>query len=195
MLPKKLLRRYLKQRGKIRTYVSTDGGGLMALTEEEVLQILKLVEQSSFDELHLEAGGLKLLVRKKGCGAAVIETDPAAATPAMPHAVPGSERVPHVVESAPAKSTKTEAAAQPEGMVPIIAPMLGMFYRRPAPESPPYVEVGSHVKEDDTVCLIEVMKVFTAVKAGVRGRITEVLIDENTMVEYGQPLFMVKPDA
>jgi acetyl-CoA carboxylase biotin carboxyl carrier protein len=70
-----------------------------------------------------------------------------------------------------------------------------MFYRRSAPESPPYVEVGSHVKADDTVCLIEIMKVFTSVKAGVSGRIAEVLIAENSMVEYGQPLFMIKPDA
>lgn len=167
----------------------------MALTEDEVLQILKLVEQSSFDELHLETGELKLLIRKKGCGAAVIEAGPTAASPATPPTAPGSERVHHGVESAPDKSAKTEAAVQPGGMVPITAPMLGMFYRRPAPESPPYVEVGSHVKEDDTVCLIEVMKVFTAVKAGVRGQVAEVLIEENTMVEYGQPLFMVKPDA
>ena len=79
-------------------------------------------------------------------------------------------------------------------MVPIKAPLLGTVYRRPSPEASPYVEKGSFVKEDDTVCLIEVMKVFTAVKAGVRGRITEILIEANEMVEYGQPLFMVKTE-
>jgi biotin carboxyl carrier protein len=80
-------------------------------------------------------------------------------------------------------------------MVPIKAPLLGTVYRRPAPEAPPYVELDSFVKEDDTVCLIEVMKVFTAVKAGVRGRITEILVETNQMVEYGQPLFMVKAET
>jgi len=61
--------------------------------------------------------------------------------------------------------------------------------------SPAYIDLGSVVKEDDTVCLIEVMKVFTAVKAGVRGRIKEILVETNDMVEYGQPLFMVEPET
>jgi acetyl-CoA carboxylase biotin carboxyl carrier protein len=167
----------------------------MALTEHEVLQVLKLVEQSSFDELHLETGDLKLSVRKKGCGTAVMEAAPMPASPATAHAAPVDQGVHHVVESAPREDSKTDAVAKRDGLVPIIAPMLGMFYRRSAPESPPYVEVGSHVKADDTVCLIEIMKVFTSVKAGVSGRIAEVLIAENSMVEYGQPLFMIKPDA
>ena len=100
-----------------------------------------------------------------------------------------------VVGSGTGKGKRVTAAAQREGLVPIKAPLLGTVYRRPTPDAPPYVEMGSFVKEDDTVCLIEVMKVFSAVKAGVRGRITEVLVETNEMVEYGQPLFMVKPEA
>ena len=159
----------------------------MTLTEDEVIQILKLVEQSTFDELHLETGELKLVVRKQGCGTAVVETN------APPPQAPGGTH--GVAGSGAGEDTKAAAAAEREGLVPIKAPLLGTVYRRPAPESSPYVEPGSYVKEDDTVCLIEVMKVFTAVKAGVRGRITDVLIETNEMVEYGQPLFMVKPEA
>lgn len=166
----------------------------MALTEDEVIQILKLVEQSSFDELRLETGDLKLVVRKRGCVGAVTEVNPTPASPATAYAVPAREAENKVVKTTPGKGSNTEAAAEQEGLVPIKAPMLGMTYRRPAPESPPYVEAGSYVKEDDTVCLIEVMKVFTAVKAGVRGRIEKILIESNMMVEYGQPLFLVKPD-
>jgi acetyl-CoA carboxylase biotin carboxyl carrier protein len=167
----------------------------MSLTEQEVLQVLKLVEQSSFDELHLETGDLKLSVRKKGCGTAVREAEQAPAIPVPVHAVPSVQQEQRAVESAPCEVAKTAVATKQEGLIPITAPMLGMFYRRSAPEAAPYVEVGSPVKEDDTVCLIEIMKVFTAVKAGVRGQIKEILINENTMVEYGQPLFMIKPDA
>jgi acetyl-CoA carboxylase biotin carboxyl carrier protein len=164
----------------------------MPLTEDEVVQILKLVEQSTFDELHLETGDLKLVVKK--------HADVASGERTAPEASPAPRR------TAPEKETQKAQAAEPdknqaapaeaarrEGLIPIKAPLLGTVYRRPAPESPSYVEKGSFVKEDDTVCLIEVMKVFTAVKAGVRGRIAEVLIETNAMVEYGQTLFLVKP--
>jgi acetyl-CoA carboxylase biotin carboxyl carrier protein len=170
----------------------------MKLTEDEVVGILKLVEQSTFDELHLETGELKLVVRKQGCGTAVVEGDlppagQAAAPSSASRVLPGQAAGSKVVGPGADKGKKAEAARGQDGLVPIKAPLLGTVYRRPSPEAPPYVDMGSFVKEDDTVCLIEVMKVFTAVKAGVRGHITEVLIETNEMVEYGQPLFMVKP--
>lgn len=167
----------------------------MTLTEDDVIRILKLVEQSTFDELQLESGELKLVVRKKGCGPAVVEsgsavtgTTPASSAPARGPETPASEPDGR-------KDRKTKTVTEKEGLVPIKAPLLGTVYRRPSPEAPPYVEVDSFVKEDDTVCMIEVMKVFTAVKAGIRGHITEILVETNAMVEYGQPLFLVKPEA
>jgi acetyl-CoA carboxylase biotin carboxyl carrier protein len=159
----------------------------MGLTQDEVIEILRLVEQSTFDELHLETGDLKLVIRKQGCGTAVVEGN-------VPGALPGQAEQ-RAVERSTGKDRGVATAAQREGLVPIKAPLLGTVYRRPAPEAPPYVEMDSFVKEDDTVCLIEVMKVFTAVKAGVRGRVTEILFETNEMVEYGQPLFWVKPEA
>ena len=171
----------------------------MTLTHDEIIQILKLVEQSTFDELQLDTGELKLVVRKQGCGIVATESNVPSASRA-----PEPSRALHTsVEQAAPKTQKPRAgkgkkagtAAERDGLIPIKSPLLGTIYRRPAPESPPYVELGSFVKEDDTVCLIEVMKVFTAVKAGVRGRITEVLVETNEMVEYGQPLFIVKPET
>ena len=70
--------------------------------------------------------------------------------------------------------------------------MLGTFYRSPRPGTPSFVEVGSLVNEDDTLCLIEVMKVFSAVKAKIKGEIVSIPVDNGTMVEYGQPLFLIK---
>ena len=81
-----------------------------------------------------------------------------------------------------------------EGLIPINAPMLGGLYRCPERRAPTYVEVGTFVEEDTTVCLIEVMKVFTAITSGVRGRIDKICAESGQLVEYGQVLFLVKPD-
>ena len=166
----------------------------MALTEDEVIRILKLVEQSSFGELRLETADLKLLVRKKGYVATNTSPDTgtgSSGTVSNATPQPVIEQTP-----APSESGRTEGlvAACQEGMVTIKSPMLGTVYLRPSPDASHYVEVGSHVKKDDTVCLIEVMKVFTAVKAGVNGHIADILVDTNEMVEYGQQLFLVRPD-
>jgi len=167
----------------------------MTLTQDEVIQILKLVEESSFDELHLETGDMKLVVRKKGCGVAVVEQGSMAGDPVSPDAVPPSGAQTRPRKPGQPKGKKAATPVRQEGLVPIKAPLLGTVYRRPSPDSSPYVEPGSFVTENDTVCLIEVMKVFTAVKAGVRGEIAEILVETNEMVEYGQPLFLVKPEA
>ena len=166
----------------------------MALSEAEILQILRMLEESSFGELHLETGQLKLVVRKKGCIASGAATSPLSASSA-----PVESQVPQPairdarVQGHAAKPKKT--AADQEGAVAITSPMLGTVYLRPSPDAPPYVEVGSFVKEGDSLCLIEVMKVFTAVNASVQGYITEILVESNEMVEYGQPLFRVRPET
>jgi len=164
----------------------------MTLTDDDVIRVLKLVEESDFGELRLETGDLKLFVRKKGFGTvcAEPETISAVSKPANEK----SER-PLVREAPPAGTTGApgKASVPVEGTVAIKSPMLGTVYLRPSPDAPHYVEVGSYVKEQDTVCLIEVMKVFTAVKAGVSGYVDEILVESNAMVEYGQPLFFVSP--
>jgi acetyl-CoA carboxylase biotin carboxyl carrier protein len=88
-----------------------------------------------------------------------------------------------------------EAALREEdGLIPINSPLLGIFYRAPKPGAPPFVEIGSYVTEDDTVCLVEVMKLFNTVKAGVKGRIAKICIENNQVVEYNQTLFLVEPE-
>jgi acetyl-CoA carboxylase biotin carboxyl carrier protein len=83
-----------------------------------------------------------------------------------------------------------------EGFMPIKAPMLGTFYRAPKPEAPPFVKEGQFVKNDDVVCIIEVMKLFNMVRAGVQGRIAKICAENAQLVEYNQVLFLVeKVDA
>ena len=161
----------------------------MELTEDDVLEILNLIEKSDFDYFELEIGDLKLTVAKGGY---VPATANATAAPATATPAPAVE----AAAAAPATEPTTEekSAAIPEGLVPIIAPMVGTFYVAPDPESPPFVEKGGRVDEDTTVGLIEVMKVFSAVRAGVNGVIEEILIENAGAIEYGQALFLVRPD-
>lgn len=170
----------------------------MELSEEEVLQILKLIENSSFDFLQLEWGDLKLTVAKGGYDISVAN-HPAPRTLTEP--APSERPAPNAMEAEAKrepKELKTKApapeAAVLEAAVPINAPMVGTFYRAPEPGAPPFVEVGDAVQEETTVGLIEVMKVFTAVKAGVRGMILEGCVQNGQFVEYGQALFLIRPE-
>jgi acetyl-CoA carboxylase biotin carboxyl carrier protein len=86
-----------------------------------------------------------------------------------------------------------ESPALAEGLVAITSPILGVFYAQPQPGADPFVTVGSEVQEDTTVALLEVMKTFNAVPAGVRGTIVEICATNAQMVEFGQPLFRVRP--
>jgi biotin carboxyl carrier protein len=91
------------------------------------------------------------------------------------------------------QSLEDEILAQ--GLTSIKSPMLGFFYEAPKPGAPPFVETGTLVEADTTVCTIEVMKLFSTIKAGVRGRIEQVCVENGKMVEYGQILFVVDPNV
>ena len=176
---------------------------MTSITQEDVLLILKLLDESAFDELQVETEGLKLSARKHGKG---ISLDEAASegkrpTPPLtiePTSADGQELKlsttklagPKVEAQLPKQTLEQSAARQ--GLTPIQAPMLGTFYRTPKPGAPPYVDVGSMVNEDDPVCLIEVMKLFNTVKAGVRGRIAQICAEQGQMVEFQQTLFLIE---
>jgi acetyl-CoA carboxylase biotin carboxyl carrier protein len=167
----------------------------MTLTEDEVNQILKLIEESSFNELHLEMGDLKLIVRKGG-GATI--TSEELGTKTLSESVATEKSVKEVrareSENKVQKIEEETSTSPEEGLIAVKSPMLGIFYRCPAPGVPAYVEVGGFVKEDETVCLIEVMKVFNAVKAGISGTIEKICAESGQLVEYGQPLFFIRSE-
>ena len=154
----------------------------MGLTDDDVREILRIIDESELDELRIDMPGFKLHVRRGGAPAAVEPAAPAAAS--EPAAAP----------SEPAAAEPT-APASPNGAASIDAPMLGTFYRASAPGEQPFVDVGSQVDPDTVVCLIEVMKMMNSVKAGVRGTVVEVCASNAELVEYGEPLFRVDPAA
>jgi acetyl-CoA carboxylase biotin carboxyl carrier protein len=163
----------------------------MELSEDDVLHILKLIDESKFDYFQLEVGELKITV-SKGDPIPIGSLGSQTATASAPGpAAPKPQPTPAATAAAGAAAAKP--AAIPEGMLPITAPLLGTFYVAPEPGAPPFVKVGQQITEDTTVGLIEVMKVFNSVRATVSGTIVEVVAQNGQFVEFGQTLFIVKP--
>jgi acetyl-CoA carboxylase biotin carboxyl carrier protein len=165
----------------------------MELTEDDVLQILKLIDESKFDYFQLEVGELKITV-SKGDPIPVSGSAPANfPTAAISTSATATRAAPAAAAAAPAEQEAPKTRGIPQGMAAVTAPLLGTFYVAPEPGAAPFVKVGQTVTEDTTVGLIEVMKVFNSVRAAVNGVVTEVLAKNGQFVEYGQPLFLVKP--
>ena len=159
----------------------------MALTDEDVREILRIVDESPLSELQIETEGFSLHVRKGG-GEAEASGRPRAREVSRRDAAGGPRGGPEASASQPAP-----AAEPQDGLATITAPMLGTFYRAEAPGKPPFVEVGQRVEPDTIVCIIEVMKMMNSVTAGVTGTIAAVVPANAELVEYGQPLFRLEP--
>jgi acetyl-CoA carboxylase biotin carboxyl carrier protein len=153
----------------------------------DIEALIKIFDQSNWDELRVVADGIEIYLSKKvqdGLPATTLasvtsrETKPMAASPAIPSAAKGAA-----------------AATIPEGMIAVRAPNLGTFYRAPKPGALPYVAIGQIVEPATEICLIEVMKLFTAVCAGVAGTVREVLAEDSQLVQFDQPLFLIEPLA
>jgi acetyl-CoA carboxylase biotin carboxyl carrier protein len=142
----------------------------MGLSDEDVREILRLIDEHELDELRIDRPGFSLHVVRGG---------------AVPPAAP---------PLTPATPPTAAAPAPPDGAT-IDAPLLGTFYRASAPGEEPFVAVGSTVDPDTVVCLIEVMKMMNSIKAGVAGTVVEVCAENAQLVEYGAPLFRVEPAA
>jgi acetyl-CoA carboxylase biotin carboxyl carrier protein len=163
----------------------------MPLSARDVVDILKTVNSLGYRRFRLEQGDVTLEVDSDGGGAA-----PQARVPvAMP--------APSVASAAPAApvstavsgttATPTVATAPREGLVAVTAPMTGTFYRAPSPSAPPFVEIGSKVDADQTVCLVDVMKLFTSIPAGVAGTVAEIVAANEAPVQAGQTLMWIDP--
>jgi acetyl-CoA carboxylase biotin carboxyl carrier protein len=158
----------------------------MPLSDEDVREILRIVDESALTELQIETEGFSLHVRRGGGGAEAS---------GCPRVREGSERGParHPAGGPEASTRAAAPEGETDGLATITAPMLGTFYRAEAPGKPPFVEVGARVEPDTTVCIIEVMKMMNSVTAGVSGTIAEIVPENAELVEYGQPLFRVEP--
>jgi acetyl-CoA carboxylase biotin carboxyl carrier protein len=164
----------------------------MELTEDDVLEILKLFEQSKFDFLQLEQGERKITISKSGYVSARMDSASVAGPARLPPAVAAPQAA--ALQGAVPQSLPAASATPEPGLLPIIAPMVGKFYAAPSPSDPPYVTPGSKVAAGATVGLIEVMKVFASIKTETAGTIERILVSNGQFVEFGQTLFWLRPD-
>ena len=148
----------------------------------EIKRIVKLMEDKGLTEFSMKDDKGELLL-KRGCDSQVIySAPPAAAIPAAP------------TPAAPAAPAEAPAAAPtPSNLIEITSPIVGTFYRKPAPDKPAHVNEGDSVSPDSVVCIVEAMKVMNEIHAEVSGTISKVLVEDGDPVQFGQPLFLVEP--
>jgi acetyl-CoA carboxylase biotin carboxyl carrier protein len=180
---------------------------LSSLSEDEVnhlVQIIESLENSAFDFLQLQIGTMKVALGKGNpseysnltasqvSGSAVAPDLPLAAlTVAAPAAPP---RVPTNPRAATVPSVEVLVPSSPgDGTIEVRSPLMGIYYAQPEPGAEPFVTVGSAVDEDTTVALVEVMKMFSSVSAGVEGTVVAILVENAGLVEFGQALIRIQP--
>ena len=174
----------------------------------EIQDLIKFIAKAGVTEVEIEKKDFKITIKSPGNGnkrGRVAQQEPQTVQMAMPAGMAMPMQMPAAMPApaaapapapAPAAAPAAEAPAETAadaGLIEIKSPMIGTFYRKPSPDKDNFVEVGSAVKVGDTVCVIEAMKLFNEIESEVSGRIVKILVDDNSPVEYDQPLFLVEP--
>ena len=162
--------------------------GNLPLTAEDITEIISILDTAPYDELELETEHFKLIVKRGVDGGWVQETQ----TLTKPEAINNTE----YVEESPAQaelSLSQGSTTTDDGLLKVTSPIVGTFYRAPKPGADPFIEVGSQVKPDTIIAIIEVMKLMNSIPAGLSGEIVEILAEDACFVEKGQLLMRVRP--
>ncbi len=176
----------------------------------EIQELIKFVSKSGVSEVEIEDKDFKINIKtppfKRGKQSAqqdqqqpmvaqVIPAQQMAAMPQqMPATMPPAQAAPAPASNPAAETAKKEESKEEENnYIEVKSPMIGTFYRKPAPDKAEFVKVGDTISEGDTVCVIEAMKLFNEIESEVSGKIVKVLVDDSTPVEYDQALFLVEP--
>lgn len=163
---------------------------------QEIRELIKLVDQSSIEEFVYEHEGAKVKMKKKG---AIVSKNAApvqvvSSTPEVVAPQPAAQTQAAAVSETKTAEPVEAAPAKDENLHKITSPMVGTFYASSSPDDDAYVAVGDKVQKDSIVCIVEAMKLFNEIEAEVKGEIVEILAENGQLVEYGQPLFLVKPE-
>jgi len=155
---------------------------------KQVQELVKIINKTNISEISIEEEGLKITIKQKEDAVTnIISSAPAqqyyTAAPPAPAPAPAA--------ASPAKPAEPAKAA--DNLLTIKSPMIGTFYRSPAPDKPMFVNVGDEVDNGKVVCIIEAMKLFNEIESEVKGKIVKILVEDASPVEYDQPLFLVEP--
>jgi acetyl-CoA carboxylase biotin carboxyl carrier protein len=151
------------------------------MNRKRIEEIIDLMEKYGLTEVDVEEEGVRIHLKKGGVGSPVIIQQPSV------------QHVPTAVPAAGEPAVKAETKAEAKSFLEIKAPMVGTFYKAPAPDAEPYVDVGDTIKEGDILCIIEAMKLMNEIKSEVKGKIVEIVVDNGQPVEFGQVIFRVEP--
>lgn len=157
---------------------------------KQIQELIKMINKSNIGELTIEQKDFKVTIKQKEDHVTQV------VAPTAVHAAP-VHHAPAAAPSAPASPAAEKPAAKEEkaasNLLTIKSPMIGTFYRRPSPDKPNLVEVGSEVQPGKVVCIIEAMKLFNEIESEIKGKVVKILVDDASPVEYDQPLFLVEP--
>ncbi|MUU79168.1 acetyl-CoA carboxylase biotin carboxyl carrier protein [Winogradskyella endarachnes] len=158
---------------------------------KEIQNLIRFVAKSGASEVKLEMDDVKITIRTGSDDTTIVQQVPVQAAPVMHQQVPVQQQ-PTPIQEAPAKPAASNAPDDSK-YITIKSPIIGTFYRKPSPDKPVFVEVGTDVKEGDILCVIEAMKLFNEIESEISGKIVKVLVDDASPVEFDQPLFLVDP--
>jgi acetyl-CoA carboxylase biotin carboxyl carrier protein len=156
---------------------------------KQIQELIKIVNKSNIGEVTIEEDGKKVTIKQKKDPSPIVTGGNYSVSPNMQASAPASAATAPFV----AASTPTVVEAPASNLLTIKSPMIGTFYRRASPDKPLFVEVGSEITVGKVVCIIEAMKLFNEIESEVKGKIVKVLVEDNSPVEYDQPLYLVEP--
>ena len=161
------------------------------ISTQDIEALMALFERTEWKVMHLTLGDFDLFLSKDGSGADLLG---APAAPSPPRAAAPTTSVPGAAQ--PARPPVSIGGAEiPAGWTLVKAPSLGTFYRAAKPGAPAFTQLGARVAKDAELCLIEVMKLFTTLRAPAAGAVREIYASDGELVEFDQPLFLIEPDA
>lgn len=167
----------------------------MTLKQTDIEALVELFGDSAWKEMHLKLGEDELFLTKEaGAVSPMAHNGAQASASASETLAPAPSRV-STPANTPAPAAPTTDTVDRSGWIEIKAPNLGTFYRASSPEADPYVTVGATVNEETEICLVEVMKLFTTIRAGMKGTVREIVAEDGDMVEFGATLMWIEPGA
>lgn len=159
---------------------------------KEIQSLIKFVAKSGASEVKLEMEDIKITIRT-GSDSVIPETTIVQQIPMAQAPVPVASTPVAAVETAAPSAEQPSAESEDSKYITIKSPIIGTFYRKPSPDKPVFVEVGSTINQGDVLCVIEAMKLFNDIESEISGKIVKVLVDDSSPVEFDQPLFLVDP--
>ena len=156
---------------------------------KEIQNLIKFVQKSGVEEVKIERDDFKITIKTKSVAPQhlIVEDVP------TPVSIPASQQPTQAIQEVNIQETTQSVNLENDNQVIVKSPIIGTFYRKPSPDKPSFVEVGQSIAKGDVLCVIEAMKLFNEIESDFSGKIVKILVDDQSPVEFDQPLFIIDP--